>query len=32
MLTNHELRGLFRKSFWKGMFPVPVGPGIGVLL
>jgi hypothetical protein len=26
------LRALFRERFWKGVFPVPVGPGIGVLL
>ena len=32
MLTNQRLRGLFRERFWKGVFPMPVGPGIGVLL
>lgn len=32
MLTNQGLRGLFCERFWKDVFPVPVGPGIGVLL
>jgi hypothetical protein len=32
MLTNQGLRALFRERFWKGVFPVPVGPGISVLL
>ena len=32
MLTNQGLRALFHERFWKGVFPVPVNTGIGVLL
>jgi len=25
---NQRLRPLIREGFWKGVFPIPVGPGV----